>query len=147
MLAFNRNSPAEDELSVATNLVASTSFVDPIVTLLRACPKLAPQIASYVRNNPDASAIRPQIEHWARQVSKRTGSLTAREAEVLELVAGGGSNREIARRLFISEPTVKVHLRHIYEKLGVRNRAEASARSVRPSYAATSTELSDSESA
>ena len=118
-----------------------------MVTLLRACPKLAPQIASYVRNNPDASAIRPQIEHWARQVSKRTGSLTAREAEVLELVASGGSNREIARRLFISEPTVKVHLRHIYEKLGVRNRAEASARSVRPSYAATSTELSDSESA
>ena len=78
VLAFNRNSQAEDELSIATNLVASTSFIDPIVTLLRACPKLAPQIASYVRNDPAASAIRPQIEHWARQVSKRTGSLTAR---------------------------------------------------------------------
>jgi DNA-binding CsgD family transcriptional regulator/tetratricopeptide (TPR) repeat protein len=147
VLAFNRHSQAEDELSVATNLVASTSFVDPMVTLLRACPRLAPQIASFVRNDPVASAIRPQIEHWARQVSKRTGSLTAREAKVLELVAAGGSNREIARRLFISEPTVKVHLRHIYEKLGVRNRAEASARSVGTSYAATSTELSDSESA
>ncbi len=147
VLAFNRNSQAEDELSVATSLVASTSFVDPIVTLMRTCPKFAPQIASHVRKNPGASAIRPQIEHWARQVSKRTGSLTTREAEVLELVADGGSNREIARRLFISEPTVKVHLRHIYDKLGVRNRAEASARAVQRSYAATSTEFSDSESA
>ena len=94
-----------------------------------------------------ATVIRPQIEHWARQVSKRTGSLTAREAEVLELVSRGGSNREIARQLFISEPTVKVHLRHIYEKLGVRNRAEASARAMRSVHAATSTESSDSESA
>ncbi len=147
VIAFNRDSEAEDELAVATGLVASTRFIDPIVTLLRACPTLAPRIASYVRNEPAASAIRPRIEHWARQVSKRAGSLTAREAEVLELVAHGGSNREIARQLFISEPTVKVHLRHIYEKLGVRNRAEASARAVRSAHAATSTELSDSESA
>jgi DNA-binding NarL/FixJ family response regulator len=148
VIALNRNSQAEDELAVATSLAASTRFIDPIVTLLRACPRLAPRIASYVRNDPGATAIRPRIEHWARQVSRRrTGSLTAREAEVLELVAHGGSNREIARRLFISEPTVKVHLRHIYEKLGVRNRAEASARAVRSAYAATSTELTDSDSA
>ena len=147
VIALNRNSQAEDELSVATSLAASTRFIDPIVTLLRACPRLAPRITSYVRNDPGATAIRPRIEHWARQVSRRTGSLTAREAEVLELVAHGRSNREIARLLFISEPTVKVHLRHIYEKLGVRNRAEASARAVRSAHAATSTELSDSESA
>ncbi len=58
-MAFNRNSQAEDELSVATSLVASTSFIDPIVTLLRACPKLAPQIASYVRNDAGCQRYPP----------------------------------------------------------------------------------------
>ena len=147
VIASHHSSSLENELSFAIKLVASTGFVGPIVTLFRACPRFAPKIAAFVRSDPQASAIRPRIEHWARQVSKRTGSLTAREAEVLELVAGGSSNREIAGRLFISEPTVKVHLRHVYEKLGVRNRAEASARAVRSSYAATSTDASDSESA
>ena len=147
VIASNHKSSLGNELSSAINLVASTGFVDPIVTLFRACPKLAPQIASFIRSDPGASAIRPRIEHWARQVTTRTGSLTAREAEVLQLVAGGSSNREIAQKLFISEPTVKVHLRHVYEKLGVRNRAEASARAARSSYAATSTEASESESA
>jgi len=54
-------------------------------------------------------------------------SLTEREAKVLRLVAGGGTNREVAKRLFISEATVKTHLLHIYAKLGVRDRAAAVA--------------------
>ena len=57
-------------------------------------------------------------------------SLTRREREVLRLVADGLSNREVAGKLFISEVTVKVHLRHIYEKLGVRNRMEAALHAV-----------------
>ena len=128
VIASEDASAPREELSSAIALVASSGFVDPIVTLLRASPKLAPSIASFVRCDSGAFAIRPKVEQWVRYVSKRAGSLTAREAEVLSLVANGGSNREIARQLFISEPTVKVHLRHIYEKLGVRNRAEASAR-------------------
>jgi DNA-binding NarL/FixJ family response regulator len=51
--------------------------------------------------------------------------LSRREREVLELVAQGLANKEIAAALFISEATAKVHIRHILEKLGVRTRTEA----------------------
>ncbi|MFG2024247.1 response regulator [Streptomyces sp. NPDC048825] len=53
--------------------------------------------------------------------------LSAREREVLTLVAKGTSNREVARVLFISEATVKTHLTHLYAKLGVKDRAAAVA--------------------
>jgi ATP/maltotriose-dependent transcriptional regulator MalT len=54
--------------------------------------------------------------------------LTGRELEVLSLVAAGMSNREIADQLVLSVGTVKVHTRHIYEKLGVTSRTQAIAR-------------------
>ena len=53
--------------------------------------------------------------------------LSAREQEVLELVARGATNREAARQLFVSEATVKTHLLHVYAKLGVNDRAAAVA--------------------
>ena len=54
-------------------------------------------------------------------------SLTPRELEVLQLVARGSSNREIGQELMLSEATVKSHLVHIYDKLGVRSRTSAVA--------------------
>ena len=54
-------------------------------------------------------------------------SLTPRELEVLKLVAGGSSNKDIGNQLFLSEATVKSHLVHIYDKLGVRSRTSAVA--------------------
>jgi DNA-binding NarL/FixJ family response regulator len=51
--------------------------------------------------------------------------LTAREAEVLELLAAGLSNGEIARELFISEHTVKTHINHVFTKTRSRDRAQA----------------------
>ncbi len=51
--------------------------------------------------------------------------LTAREAEVLKLLAAGLSNGEIARDLFISEHTVKTHINHVFSKTGSRDRAQA----------------------
>jgi DNA-binding NarL/FixJ family response regulator len=57
-------------------------------------------------------------------------SLTTREREVLVLLSNGHSNREIASSLFVSLPTVKTHLAHIYAKLGAKNRNEALGRAV-----------------
>jgi DNA-binding NarL/FixJ family response regulator len=59
--------------------------------------------------------------------SPDAGPLSQRELEVLELVAGGSTNREAAARLFVSQATVKTHLLHIYAKLGVGDRAAAVA--------------------
>jgi DNA-binding NarL/FixJ family response regulator len=53
------------------------------------------------------------------------GTLSKREREVLALIADGTTNREAAKRLFVSEATIKTHLLHIYDKLGVRDRAAA----------------------
>jgi DNA-binding NarL/FixJ family response regulator len=57
-------------------------------------------------------------------------ALTVREREVLGLLASGCSNREIASTLFVSLPTVKTHLAHIYDKLDARNRNEALGRAM-----------------
>lgn len=58
-------------------------------------------------------------------------TLTEREIAVLRQVAGGNRNREVGKRLFISEETVKVHIRHIMEKLGASDRTQAVAIAVR----------------
>jgi DNA-binding NarL/FixJ family response regulator len=57
--------------------------------------------------------------------------LSQRELEVLALIADGATNRQAAAKLFVSEATVKTHLLHIYEKLGVRDRAAAVAEAYR----------------
>jgi DNA-binding CsgD family transcriptional regulator len=57
----------------------------------------------------------------------RTGDLSPRELEILRLMGEGLRNREIAERLIIGESTVKTHVRHVLEKLRMRNRAEAAA--------------------
>jgi DNA-binding NarL/FixJ family response regulator len=58
-------------------------------------------------------------------------ALTPREIEVLRQIAGGNRNRDIGDRLFISEETVKVHIKHLMDKLGARDRSQAIAIAVR----------------
>jgi DNA-binding NarL/FixJ family response regulator len=74
---------------------------------------LAPAIAAKLvaRMRSDALPARPK--------------LSARELDVLRLVAAGNSNASVAARLFISEATVKTHLLHVFEKLGVSDRTRA----------------------
>ena len=71
--------------------------------------------------------------HIAAQLAEHVSdeALTEREVEVLRHVAEGNRNREIAEKLFISEETVKVHVKHIMEKLGAADRTQAVAIAVR----------------
>ncbi|MFK0122551.1 response regulator [Streptomyces nigra] len=103
----------------ATGYLLKDAPRDELFTAVRAAAEgrtvLSPAVASRL-----VSAVRtPRRE--------RDEPLSAREREVLALVARGTSNREIARELFISEATVKTHLTHLYAKLGVNDRAAAVA--------------------
>lgn len=74
------------------------------------------------------SALSPVVaDKLMTRVRTPRTSLTPRELEVLKLVAAGSSNREIGVELMLSEATVKSHLVHIYDKLGVRSRTSAVA--------------------
>jgi two-component system, NarL family, response regulator DevR len=73
----------------------------------------------------DSHAAAVVVRSLSRKPGPESGAtLTAREREILQLVAQGLSNREIGARLYISETTVKFHVHNILEKLKVRRRAE-----------------------
>ncbi|MBL7183679.1 MAG: hypothetical protein ISS50_04425 [Anaerolineae bacterium] len=67
-------------------------------------------------------------------MANETKSLTERELEVLQLVATGASNQQIARQLFISVNTVKVHLRNVFAKLEVQSRTEATLYAIKEGW-------------
>lgn len=79
-------------------------------------PRIAPRMAGRMLN---------EFAGGTRAAADPLLELSPREREVLALLADGLRNREIAERLVVSETTVKTHVRHILEKLHLRNRAEA----------------------
>ncbi|TXS56995.1 response regulator [Streptomyces sp. t39] len=103
----------------ATGYLLKDAPRDELFTAVRAAAEgrtvLSPAVASRL-----VSRVRTPVAPGVEQVS-------AREKDVLELVAKGTSNKEIAAELFISEATVKTHLTHIFAKLGAKDRAAAVA--------------------
>lgn len=89
------------------------------------------ELVEMIRHVHDGKkGIPPHIAaHLAEHVSDE--DLTEREVEVLRHVAEGGRNRDIAEKLFISEETVKVHVKHIMDKLGAADRTQAVAIAIR----------------
>ncbi|HKD95130.1 MAG TPA: LuxR C-terminal-related transcriptional regulator [Gaiellaceae bacterium] len=117
----------------------ATGVSDPILIGVRAFPDLGRQIATrrtsgdwlrriLVRSS-DAS-LAAVIGLDVPRPAKPKQKLTTRECEIHELLAQGLTNEEIAKLLYISLSTTKVHVKHIYAKLGVRSRLEA-ARALR----------------
>ena len=100
----------------ATGYVLKDAPREELYGAIRAAAEGKPLLA------PDVAAHLVQRVRWPSEEG-----LSGREVEVLELVARGKSNREIAGELWISEATVKSHLLHVYDKLGAADRASAVA--------------------
>jgi DNA-binding NarL/FixJ family response regulator len=100
----------------ATGYLLKDARRDELLRAVRAAhagqPVLAPSVAGTL---------------MGRVGTRAPGPLSPRELDVLRLIASGSSNQSAARQLLVSEATIKTHLVHIYDKLGVRDRAAAVA--------------------
>ena len=118
--------------------VGRTCHIDAFVASYRAHPELLARSAVIrgFRSVVEAALVSGGDQHLAAcaglQLGQRTSpdnlpgsDLSTREFEVLTLVGAGLTNAAIAKQLYISEATVKVHVRHIFDKLGVRSRTQA----------------------
>lgn len=122
--------------SIAWEQAKTLQCTDSFVSGYRAYPPLLAAVASLgtataelerVVGSANDARLAVMAGMTIRPRPGRLDQLSPREREVLALLTEGLTNREIAAKLFVSEVTVKVHLRHIYEKLGVRSRSEAVA--------------------
>jgi DNA-binding NarL/FixJ family response regulator len=114
----------------------SAGHLDAVVTAARAFPSLirvgasddvcARGLTDALNRSADIDLGRQAGLQMPREL-RRSEGLSPRERDVYELMVRGRTNKEIAKTLFISESTTKVHVRHIFEKLGVHTRTEAAS--------------------
>jgi DNA-binding NarL/FixJ family response regulator len=123
---------ASDQSALAQALAFGASALLPAAiepeTLAAALMAAARGLAAIPRQ--ELAALLPQEDRIDPAVKASMESLTHRELEVLQLMARGLTNRQIARQLQISEHTVKFHGGAVLGKLGARSRAEAVARAI-----------------
>jgi ATP/maltotriose-dependent transcriptional regulator MalT len=134
IVSMMRNAPnAPAVVAEAIRRSTTQSNFDAFVCAYRAYPSLLGQVVALGAPTRYALLV---VEKWDKALATSLGltgprrriapdKLTAREEEVLALLAQGLSNREIAKTLWIEETTVKAHVRSIFKKLGVRTRTEA----------------------
>ncbi len=108
--------------------ISPDNLVRAIHAIVRGQTMVHPRIARRVL---DRLSVMVQDQNGGRLYGD---GLTEREIEILVEVAKGATNKEIAKKLFISESTVKSRLRNIFRKISVRDRAEAAAYAIRKGY-------------
>lgn len=104
------------EIQYAIRLFSTEMYIVVLAVIFSA-------IGLWIGTRLGAPIRAPVFEKNERAI--RTLGLTSKEFEVLELLAEGGSNREIAEQLFVSTSTIKTHLIHLYQKLNVTRRTQA----------------------
>ncbi len=126
-----REPTLSDEVRALMTFAWDAGAVDYVVTSYRANPELLAALlrdpttaerAGYIIGRAADNDLAASIGLDASDAFNPVSTLSVREREVYDLLCEGMRNPEIARRLFISNETVKVHVRHVYDKIGIRSR-------------------------
>ena len=152
-----RDSTLSDEARALMGAAWDAGAVDYVVTSYRASPELLATLlrdpttaekAGYIVERAADNDLAASIGIDATAAVDPVSTLSAREREVYTLLCEGMVNREIATRLYISPETVKVHVRHVYDKLGIRSRTALALQAAsRRSHAAPAKSSADEGSA
>jgi DNA-binding NarL/FixJ family response regulator len=141
----SRSSDVAERCRLLMERVLHTGAADIAVTAYRANPELLAALVAdgeirdqalfLVRRGRDDDLL-TSLGLSAAALVDPFAALTPREREVYELMCAGLTNPEIARRLFIAPSTVKVHVHHVFDKVGIRSRTALALNALRDRYAA-----------